>query len=197
MTKTKEIKLQPLLINRIKVKVKGITPLIQDKIPQEAKDQILAKQTGTSKSNKKKVRRIEEETMDAIHTTSKGIIGFPAEGFKKGMIESTSFVGDKFFSKKLVRGVRIMNAVDGLIPIKFKKQSVLEHFINPNTKFSPMFEDWSCEIEFGFDPNNISAQDILTLVNYAGFYNGIGSWRPNGGGGGSGEYGMYEVAKSR
>ena len=86
-----------------------------------------------------------------------------------------------------------MNVEDGLIPIKFSKQTILEHNIGSNTKFTPEFHNWSCELDIQFDQNNISAQDIITLLNYAGFYNGVGAWRPKGGGGGSGEYGMYEV----
>jgi len=44
-----------------------------------------------------------------------------------------------------------------------------------------------------FDANNITAQDILTLANYAGFYVGVGAWRPKCKDGGSGNFGMYEV----
>lgn len=189
-----EVVLQPINVGRIKVQIKGKTPLLMDKFPEEAKKGILAKQAGIAKGNKKKVRDTKQEIQEAIHITSTGKIGYPAFGFKKGIMECTSFVGDKMFSKKLVSGaVKIMNVEDGLIPIKFKKQTVLEHNVGSNTKFNPMFHGWSCELDIQYDQNNISAQDIITLLNYAGFYNGIGSWRPKGGGGGSGEYGMYEV----
>lgn len=192
----KQIDIAAIRLGTITVPIKGKTPLLMDKFPEEAKQQILAKQTGVSKSNKKKVRDIKEETLSAIHITSKGQIGFPASGFKAGMIEATSFVGDKSFSKKLISGLRIINSQEGLIPIKFKKQDVLEHNIGSVTKFTPQFHDWKCEITFQFDQNNISEQDITTLLNYAGFYNGIGAWRPKGKDGGTGEFGMYEVAQS-
>jgi len=189
-----EVVIPPIQVGRLKIKVAGKTPLIMDKFPEETKREILSKQAGVSKSSKKKTRDTKKEILDAIHYTSKGKIGFPAFGFKKGMMESTSFVGDKAFSKKLVSGaVKIVNVEEGLIPINYKKQTVLEHNIGSQTKFSPMFHDWSCELEIQYDKNNISAQDIITLLNYAGFYNGVGAWRPKGGGGGSGEYGMYEV----
>lgn len=189
-----EVVLQPINVGRINIKIKGNTPLLMDKFPEEVKKGILAKQAGVSKGNKKKVRDTKQEIQEAIHITSTGKIGYPAFGFKKGMMECTSFVGDKMFSKKLVSGaVKIMNVEDGLIPIKFEKQTVLEHNVGSNTKFSPTFHGWSCELNIHYDQNNISAQDIVTLLNYAGFYNGIGAWRPKGGGGGSGEYGMYEV----
>lgn len=154
-------------------------------------DAIQKKQTGESKSNKKLIRDIDLEIKEAIHITSTGKIGFPAAGFKSGMIEATSFVGDKMFSKKLIKGLQIINAVDGLVPIKFKKQDVLKHNIGSNTKHSPQFHDWTCELEIRFDENNVSAQDLATLINYAGFYSGIGIWSPRCASGGS--YGMYEL----
>ena len=199
MEKTKEskieIKLEPINVKKIKVKIKGKTPLLMDRFTEGAQEQILAKQTGLAKGNKKKVRDTKEEVRDAIHITSNGKIGFPVGGFKAGMMDCTSFVGDKFFSKKLIQGaIKILNAIDGLIPINFKKQDVLRHVINPNVKFTPQFHNWNCELEIQYDANNISATDIITLLNYAGFYVGIGMWRPKGGNGGSGEFGMYEVA---
>ena len=194
MTEKKiEVKLESLNIDTIKVPIKGKTPLLMDRMPEEVKHEILAKQTGKTKSNKKKVRDTKKETMDAIHITSKGQIGFPSAGFKKGMMEATSFVGDKFFSKKLIQGIMIVNAVEGLIPIKFKKQDVLEHNIGSVTKFTPQFHEWTCDLLIQFDANNLGAEDITRLLNYAGFYTGIGAWRPKGRDGGSGEFGMYEV----
>jgi len=196
--KKKEIIIQPIKIGMIKVKLQGKTPLLMDRFTDEAKQQILAKQTGVSKGNKKKVRDTKDEVLQAIHVTSKGQVGFPAQGFKRGMMECTSFVGDKFFSKKLISGaVRIVNAEEGLIPITYKRQDVLEHNIGSVVKFTPQFHDWRCELHIQYDENNIAPQDIITLLNYAGFYVGVGSWRPKGTSGGSGEYGMYEVAKKQ
>lgn len=189
-----EIKLEPIRVETLTLKIIGKTPLVMDRFPDSAQDQILAKQTGVAKSAKKKSRDTKAEIKDAIHVTSTGKIGFPAAAFKFGMMESTSFVGDKFFSKKLVSGsVKIINAVDGLIPIKYKKQSVLRHNIGHNIKFSPQFEGWEAELKIQFDANNISPHDIVTLCNYAGFYIGVGAWRPKCAKGGSGEFGMYEV----
>lgn len=189
-----EITIEPIKVKTLIVSLKGNTPLLMDRFPESAQEQILAKQTGLAKGNKKKTRDTAQEIKDAIHITSKGKIGYPVHGFKAGMVECTSFVGDKFFSKKLVSGaVKILNAEDGLIPLKYKKQDVLKHNIAHNIKFTPQFHGWSCELKIQYDSNNISASDIVTLLNYAGFYYGIGAWRPKCRDGGSGEYGTYGV----
>jgi len=185
-----QVKVKPLDARKLKVTVYGDC-LLMDKMTDEVKQSITDKQTGKEMSKKEK-RNIDKEIKDAIHKTSKGVIGYPSAGFKAGMVESASRVGDKFFSKDLVRGaIKIINQKEGLIPIKFKKQDVLEHTINPNTKYSPAFHDWEAELEILYDAKNISASDIINLINYAGFYRGVGIWSPRCKS--SGEYGMYQV----
>jgi len=186
-----EVKVMPLNTKEIRIGIKG-DKLLMDKFPPEVKKGILDKQTGVSQSNKNKVRDIKSEVERAIHKTSSGKIGYPSAGFKAGMVEATSFVGDKMFSKKLVKGaVKILNSVDGLIPIKFKKQDILEHNVGCNTKFTPVFYDWEAELVVSYDAQNIAPMDIINLINYAGFYSGIGSWSPRCKS--SGEYGMYQA----
>jgi len=99
----------------------------------------------------------------------------------------------KDFSKKLLKGIQIVNSEgNDLIAIKYKKISKLKHYPKGgNTKVSPMLEDWECELVIQFDQNNISPNDLVNLLNYAGFYYGIGIWAPRARCGG--KYGMYEV----
>src|SRR3990167_3874781 len=134
--KVLKIELEPVNLNFIKIKIKGKTPLIMDRFSEETQNKILAKQSGVSKSNKKMVRNTETEIAEARHVTSDGQIGFPVNGFKRGMMECTSFVGDKFFSKKLIQGaVKIVNAVEGLVPITYENETTLRHNIGHNVKF--------------------------------------------------------------
>jgi hypothetical protein len=192
-----KIILEPLNQKTLNIEVSGVSPLLMDKMAEETKDAILAKQTGEAKGGKKAIRDVARECENAIHKSSDGLIGYPGHGFKCGMVNAAARVGDKFFSKDLVRGsVKIVNLKDGLVPIRYKKMTTLKHTIKAQTKISPMFIDWSATLNIIYDANNISAQDIATLVNYAGFYTGIGAWRPTGRDGGSGTYGMYEVKKN-
>ena len=193
--KKPEVKEQGVMVQKIKLstisfKIEGVSPLLMDKFPDEAKKQIIEKQMGKSQT-KKKNRDIDKEIEEAVHKTQDGTVGYPAIGFKAGLIESTSFIGDKFFSKKLLKGIQIVNSVDGLVPIECKKQDILEHRIQSNTKYTPQFHDWSCVLQIQFDENNISKEDIANLINYAGFYYGIGIWSPRCRSGGS--YGMYKL----
>ena len=187
-----EIIVPQLNLGMIKVKIKGKTPLLMDSFPESVRKEILEKQIGNTKG-KKKLRDLDWEFENAIHRISDDVIGFPAAGFKSAMIESTSFVGSRDFSKKLLKGIQIINSEENdLIPIKYKKLSKLKHYPkDSNTKISPMLEDWECELVIQFDQNNISPNDLVNLLNYAGFYYGIGVWSPRAKCGG--KYGMYEV----
>ena len=187
-----KVDIVPINIKQTVFKIEGKSPLLMDKMPEEVLQAIQDKQTGKGKTGKT-TRDIKAETFRAVHILPDGSVGFPSLGFTAGMIESTSFVGDSKFSKKLIRGLRVLNSVNGLIPIKFKTQDVNKHNVGSNTKYSPQFNDWSCELELQFDANNLSIQDIATLINYAGFYYGIGMWSPRCKSGGN--YGMYALAK--
>lgn len=186
----KEVSIAPIRIAKAVFPIVGKTPLLIDKMPENVLKEIEEKQIGKSRTAKRK-RDIKKEIESAIHYLPNGTIGFPAAGFKAGMIEATSFVGDKMFSKKLIRGLNILNSVNGLIQIKYKKKDILTHNIGSNTKHTPQLHDWSCELEIQFDENNLSASDLAILINYAGFYSGVGIWSPRCKSGGN--FGMYEL----
>ena len=185
-----EVSIMPINIAKVTFPIVGKSPLLMDKMPGETLQEIQDKQTGKRKTAKK-IRNIDKEINNSVHSLPDGSIGFPAAGFKAGMIEATSFVGDKMFSKKLIKGLKILNSVNGLVPIKYKKKDVLTHNIGSNTKHTPQFHSWSCELEIQFDRNNVSEADIAILLNYAGFYSGVGIWSPRCKSGG--DFGMYEI----
>lgn len=187
-----EIVVPKLNLGVLKIQIKGKTPLLMDRFPEDVREQILDKQVGKTRG-KKQLRNMDLEYEKAFHRLPNEEIGFPAQGFKSAMIESTSFVGSKDFSKKLLKGIQIVNSEgNDLIPITYKKISKLKHYPKAgNTKISPMLEDWECELVIQYDQNNISPQDLVNLLNYAGFYYGIGIWSPRAKCGG--KYGMYEI----
>jgi hypothetical protein len=184
-------------IQTLRVKISGDTPLLMDRFPESARAEILAKQTGLAKGNKK-LRNIQEEIRQSVHYLPDGTAGFPAAGFKNGMVRAVGLASDSIrtFNSNHVMGIQIINQVSGLIPIKFKKQDTMKHYIGNNEKVSPQFWEWSCELVIRFDANNISPSDIVNLINYAGFHVGLGAWRPKCRDRGSGSYGMYHATTS-
>jgi len=53
----------------------------------------------------------------------------------------------------------------------------------------PMFVGWKCILPVQFDGNVINQEQIINLINYAGWHIGVGAWRPQN----MGTYGRFEV----
>lgn len=178
---------------KLRIKVKGLTPLLLLKMDMFALKQLDNKRN--QKAVSKDTRTEKQKFDDMILRDSDGNACLPCETFYKGMIFVAPYLDG--LNMKLVRGsIRIMQP---MIPIKYKgKIKVHETWGRdsgrtkaPKTVTRPMFENWSCEFDVTYNASNISAEQIINLINWAGFQSGAGSWRPEKGG----TYGQYEVAK--
>ena len=60
-------------------------------------------------------------------------------------------------------------------------------------RYRAEFEEWEIPLKLTYHANGkYSVQQILNMVNYGGFYVGIGEWRPEK----KGQFGMYEIKVS-
>ena len=185
---------------RIKVEIIGTTPLLMDRFPDKAKEEILMKDFGMSRTKKDRLRNKEAEMEEAIHYTKDKKYCFPATAFEKGMMTVAPYAGNKKFTIKLV-GCAISikgNLIDQdgapCVPITSKKGfKEFKHWVRHNVKFSPLFEDWKTELIIEYPPDMITADDIVTCLDLAGSMVGIGGWRPRCTDGGKGIYGQYKV----
>jgi len=187
-----EVEIKRLNREEIDVSIKGVTPLLMEKMDASVVD----------KYDKKKGKRIiktddrmeAEKTDDKIYHTEDGNIGFPVAAFAKGMVEVAPYVD---LDKKRVRGsVRILG---NITPIEFKDKTLNTAVGKtsgmtkaPRKIIRPEFHGWSCALKILFNANEISAEQIVNLLNHAGFHMGIGGWRPEHGG----TYGQYEVSSA-
>lgn len=194
MTKTNQtnVQLQELKKEKIVVDIIGITPLLMEKMDMDVVERYNLKK---GKKLSEKDNKIEEEKYDAKkHFTDDGKIGFPATGFLKGMVEVAPYIDG--MDKKRVRGsVRILGDI---IPIKYKSETKDVKWGKtsgitkaPRKIIRPKFNDWSCKLEIVYNSTNLSAEQIINLVNWAGFQMGIGGFRPEH----SGNFGQYEVKR--
>lgn len=190
METKKVVELQPLLRERMQLRVKGLTSLLTEKMDMNVVERYDKKR---SKQMSKKDDKPEEDKLEGkIHYTDNGNIGFPASGFMKGMVEVAPYIDG--LDKKLVRGsVRIL---ENIIPINFKERAVNKTYgktsgrkPTPRLILRPEFKEWSCTLDIMYNKSNISADQIVNLVNWAGFQRGLGAFAPRNGG----TYGQYEV----
>ena len=147
-----------------------------------------------------------EQVITAMHWYNGTPTDFSEEGLKKALIENapciSAFGLKKSFGEAVVRNeidkyktkfdanVNII-ARNNLIPIKFTEYFLDEKLMSPK-KGSPVltrlnrFTGWSADITISFLENVYSEEQIISIVNLAGFGLGIGSGRSSG-------YGRYKV----
>ena len=147
-----------------------------------------------------------EQVITAMHWYNGTPTDFSEEGLKKALVENapciSAFGLKKAFGEAVVRNeidkyktkfdanVNII-ARNNLIPIKFTEYFLDEKLMSPK-KGSPVltrlnrFTGWSADITISFLENVYSEEQIISIVNLAGFGLGIGSGRSSG-------YGRYKV----
>ena len=113
-----------------------------------------------------------------------------AFGLKKSFGEAVVRNEIDKYKTKFDANVNII-ARNNLIPIKFTEYFLDEKLMSPK-KGSPVltrlnrFTGWSADITISFLENVYSEEQIISIVNLAGFGLGIGSGRSSG-------YGRYKV----
>ena len=147
-----------------------------------------------------------EQVITAMHWYNGTPTDFSEEGLKKALVENapciSAFGLKKSFGEAVVRNeidkyktkfdanVNII-ARNNLVPIKFTEYFLDEKLMSPK-KGSPVltrlnrFTGWSADITISFLENVYSEEQIISIVNLAGFGLGIGSGRSSG-------YGRYKV----
>ncbi|MGV9206226.1 MAG: hypothetical protein ACOC44_19650 [Promethearchaeia archaeon] len=189
-----KVNLKPLNKKQISIKIEGITPLMMEKMDMdvvERYNQKKGKKVSASDS------KIEEEKYEyKKHLTDDGKIAFPSTGFLKGMTEVAPYL--ESLDKKKVRGsVRI---IGDMIPISYKQEiKDVRHgktsgmTKSPRKIIRPKFTEWTCKLKIQYNADNISAEQIVNLLNWSGFQCGIGGFRPEC----SGTFGQYKVVQSK
>ena len=129
----------------------------------------------------------EESLIDALENNAPCITSF---GFLKACCDAVVRNGVDTYSTKFKAGVNIISN-GGLIPIKFAEHYIDEKLMSPK-KGSPVlvhlnrFTGWSADIEIAYVDNIYSLEQIINIIQLAGFGCGIGSGRTSG-------YGRFHV----
>lgn len=193
-----EIKIKPIEVRTMNLKIVGTTPMLQEKMSEKIREQLKNLVTGKGKE-KNKNRDLELEVKEKIHKDSKGNIGFPASGFKKAMVEAAPYLDG--MDKKKAKGsfFIIGNLENDLVAIKSKKYVInkavgRDSGINraPREIWRPEFRDWSCVLNIKYNAMQITPDQIVELAKLAGFHIGVGSWNPQHGG----SYGTFSLSNS-
>lgn len=208
-TEKKTIEIQEIRPKRIIVTVEGDSDLILNKMNDVSTRQLTDIRKDKAKSLEKPNEW--EQIITAVHWLN----GKPSEFSEESLIEAlennapclTAFGLKKSFGQAVVRNeidtyatkfdasVNVIGKGDGLVPVSFAEHHVDEKLMSPK-RGAPVlvrlnrFSGWKAEIELSYIDNVYSVDQLVNIINLAGFGIGIGSGRSSG-------YGRYHVTDVR
>ena len=202
---TESVKLKPINRRLVTVRLVGVSPLICHKWSEKAKRQIREKQQEGKKTKARDLRDPEQEAKDATYWADAKCTdpGVPAIAIKSAVIEAAH--NDLGYPKTLLRKSMFIYPMgrDVVIPLeasngsgkgKAPKGVTTEDMVrvgqdSTDMRYRPYFYDWAVTAQWEVDADLLQVQDLLILLDRAGFGVGICEWRPEKGG----EYGRFRV----
>lgn len=195
---SQSLKLKPISRMSVKLRIVGTSPIIQHKWSEKALREIREKHAG-KKTKSREIRNPEAEGQAAMYVTDKGKPGIPAMALKTSIINAAH--KDIGIEKTLVRKALFLRVSDGNMVVPFAECSepyIREDYVrvgqgSTDLRYRPQFDRWAVDIEFELDAELLQLDDLLNLVDRAGFGVGICEWRPEKGG----EFGRFQVDRSK
>ena len=206
--KTETIEIKRIETKQVTVKIVGDGDLILNKM-----NDVSTRQLTDQRKNKAKDMEVPNE-WEQIITAMHWRDGKPTDFSEQGLIDAlknnapciTAFGLKKSFGDAVVRNEidkyrtkfdKSLNIIakGNLVPIKFTEHYVDEKLMSPRTGKPVLvrmniFSGWSAEFTIQFTENVYSLEQIINIINLAGFGLGIGSGRTSG-------YGRYHVEEVR
>ncbi len=201
------VELKPICPTTITVTIEGTSDLVLNKM----NDPTARALTDARKDKAKSMDKPNEweQIITSIHWLKGKPTDMSEEGLKDALVNNapciTAFGLKKSFGDAVVRNeidkyrtkldasVNILAHGDNLIPISFAEHHIDEKLMSPK-KGAPVlvrlnrFSGWRADVQISFVDGVYSAEQIINIVNLAGFGIGIGSGRSSG-------YGRYKVVE--
>lgn len=197
------IELPPLNIKRLRVTLVGDTPLITHAWSQKAKSEMLAKQMKKATVGRA-AKDPEREFEDACYRLPGGGFGVPVIAFKAAAVTACTSIaamtkvaarqafhvfGDQTGYDGKTKASGEMARIHGSEPTR-REDMVRVGMGVADIRFRPEFWPWWVHLDIRVNANVLSDEQLLTLLNTAGFGVGVFEWRPER----DGRNGMFHVA---
>lgn len=188
-----EAKLRPINVGCFRFRINSISPLVMHKWSEKAKRMMEEKHAGR-KTRARDKRDVDKECDDAAHMTTEGEYGFPAGAFKKCLINAAhKDIGiEKTLVKKAIF-IRCSDTENVVALIEYDGPYCRQDVVRvgnggTDLRYRPEFRDWGAEIECDVDQDLLTPEDLVNLINRAGFGIGLLEMRPER----AGDYGRFE-----
>ena len=193
--KTETAEIQKPEIASVVVGIKGLSPVIMHRWSEKAKKEMLDKQM--KKTVKKAAKSPEDQYEGSKYLLDDGRLGFPADAFKKAMIRGAKslglvmvdmkggfFVHGEYSSKE---GRELVELVGDVEP---REDTVRIGSGVADIRYRPQVLNWTANLNISYNRSAVSFDQIVNMIEAAGYGVGIGDWRPER----DGVFGRFEVA---
>ena len=183
-----QISVPSIDIGKLQVEIEGLSPLICHRWSEKAKKQMLDKQMKKAKKAKE-AKDPEAEYKASLYPHPKGGYGFPAIAFKKAMTSACRYVdgvpmtiarGAFFVEGELIKIEGEPNMREDMVRISMGTADI---------RYRGEFKEWKADLTLSYNASALSPEQIINLLNIAGFAIGIGEHRPEK----DGPYGRFQV----
>ncbi len=199
---TVEVPMLQLDRKTLKVTIVGTSPLIVHRFSEKARKMIEDKQQKKAKTARE-AREPKTEFLAAYYVMpgtgaaggKKTKYGIPASGVKNAMVSACRYIeGIPMTRARGMMFVKESPNGGGLVEIKYRETRMREDTVKlPNDaldmRYRPEFLDWSIDLQIEYNASVVSPEQIVNLLNNAGFSVGLCEWRPEK----NGSYGMFTV----
>ena len=188
---SKQVSIPGVEKRRFTVTMEGTTPLLCHRFSDEAKKSILDKQMKRASATKAKAPKDPEQLYrGSMYQTEEGKPGFPAGAIKKACISAGRFLD---VAMTHVRGAFFV--MGDILPLTGEPRMHMHHVRIggkvADIRFRAEFPEWSIDLDILYNPDVISEEGIVNILETAGFHIGIGDWRPER----NGTFGMFQVQR--
>ena len=181
------------------VKLKGTTPYMQHRMDDASLDEWEKKR---GKIIERKDVNDEDETraLFHMHTNKDGKPFVPADHIRGSLINAGAFMKAKVGNsrksmKNIVAAMFFVNPEEVELPadewVVDKRSAVNRNVKGRVIVVRPKWENWEVDFDLWIDDDTITLETVQELLNYAGKYVGIGSFRPQN----NGSFGRFTVSK--
>ncbi len=171
--------------------VKGVTPYLGNALgPLAAKG--IAENFEKTKTKKKELPDVEALRDDTVHLTPEGNPCILASALKKAFVMAAGRV----FDEKMTAARTWWEPTENQLELHFQKREPVLHIGRNRLRglvpvYRWQFTGWGVDLPIIFDAKRTTLETIVTVLNAAGLYIGVGAWRPEC----SGAYGKFSLVE--
>lgn len=183
-----EVIVPPIEIKRLLITIVGDSPLIMHAWSDKAKQEMLDKQMGKARA-KKEPKDPQRDYEEAFYRLPDGRPGFPTIAFKAAAVAAARQV--EGLTMTFLRGAFHITGELAVIEgePQMREDTVRIGMGTADLRYRPEFKEWKTVLDVRLNSRAMTIEQLIHLINQAGFSVGIGEWRPEK----DGQYGMFHV----